>query len=49
MCGGPGIFCCFQLRWSARCYIRGYCYELGLSLFLKLAKISGGGEQTSRQ
>ena len=33
MCGGPHIFCCFQLRWSALCYFRGYCYKLGLSLF----------------
>jgi len=33
MCGGPGIFCCVRLRWSALCYIRGYCYKLGLSLF----------------
>jgi len=33
MCGGPGIFCCFRLRWSALCYVRGYCYKLGLSLF----------------
>ena len=33
MCGGPGIFCCFRLRWSAHCYVRGYCYKLGLSMF----------------
>jgi len=33
MCGGPGIFCCFQLRWSALCYVRGYSYKLGLSMF----------------
>jgi len=33
MCGGPGMFCCFRLRWSALCYVRGYCYKLGLSLF----------------
>ena len=33
MCAGPGIFCCFRLRWSALCYVRGYCYKLGLSLF----------------
>ena len=33
MCGGPGIFCCFWLRWSALCYVRGYCYKLGLSMF----------------
>jgi len=33
MCGAPGIFCCFRLRWSALCYVRGYCYKLGLSFF----------------
>jgi len=33
MCGGPGIFCCFRLCWSALCYVRGYCYKLGLSMF----------------
>jgi len=33
MGGGPGIFCCFQLRWSALCYVRGYYYKLGLSMF----------------
>ena len=33
MCGGPGIFCCFRLRWSALCYVRGYSYKLGLSMF----------------
>jgi len=33
MCGGLGICCCFRLHWSALCYVRGYCYKLGLSLF----------------
>jgi len=33
MRGGPGIFCCFRLCWSALCYVRGYGYKLGLSLF----------------
>jgi len=33
MCRGLGIFCHFRLRWSALCYVRGYCYKLGLSLF----------------
>ena len=33
MRGGPGIFCCFWLCWSALCYVRGYGYKLGLSLF----------------
>ena len=33
MCGGLGIFCCFRLCWSALCYVRVYCYKLGLLLF----------------
>jgi len=33
MCGGLGIFCCFRLCWSALCYVRGYCYKLGLLKF----------------
>jgi len=33
MCRGLGIFCHFRLCWSALCYVRGYFYKLGLSLF----------------
>jgi len=42
MCGGPGIFRCFRLCWSALCYVRGYCYKLGLSLFFCFFLFRGG-------